>query len=185
MLFINLLPEDKRAIVRKNIILNLLISTLEFLVILAVVVSSVFLAGQNALENNFNSAVGENALINKNFGLVNQEIKNYNNQFKETSDLLQKSINWSGFFNDIFSLIGPNISIREVSLSPQQKHMTIVGFAANRDDLIGFVDKLKHNDYIANADNPLSNLFSRTNIVFEITIDLNIKAIEQHYTAIQ
>lgn len=182
MLFINLLPEDKRAIVRRNVILNLLISTLELFVILAIIVSSVFVAGRSVLENNFNRAVGQNALINKNFGSINQEIRTYNNQFKETYNLFQKSVNWSGFLYDVFSTIGSNLAIRDIAINTQQKKMTIVGFAANRDDLLLFLEQLKRNSYIAHADSPLSNLFSRNNIVFEINIDLNIKAIEQHYT---
>ena len=181
MLFINLLPEDKRAIVRKNIILNLLISMLEFFIILAILVSSVFIAGRGVLEDNFNNAVGQNALINKNFGLINQEIKSYNDQFKSAYTLLQKTINWSVFLRDTFALAGSNISVRDISMNPQQKKMVIVGFAAQRDDLLLFLDQLKRSDYIARADSPLSNLFSRTNIVFEINIDLNLKAIERHY----
>ncbi len=182
MLFINLLPEDKRAIVRKNIILNLLISMLEFFVILAILVSSVFIAGRSVLENNFNQAIGQNALINKNFGLINQEIRSYNNQFKVAYSLLGKTIQWSKFLKDIFSLVGDNVSIREVSLNSEQKKMTIVGFATRRDDLLFFLDQLKRSDYIARADSPLSNLFQRTNVVFEINIDLNMRAIERLYT---
>ena len=182
MLFINLLPEDKRIIVRKNIILNLLISMLEFFVILAILISSVFVAGRSVLENNFNNAISQNALINKNFGLINQDIRSYNRQFKEANSLLGKTIHWSKFLNDIFSLVGNSISIREISLNSGQKKMTIVGFATRRDDLLLFLDQLKRSEYIARADSPLSNLFSRTNVVFEINIDLNLRAIERLYT---
>lgn len=182
MLFINLLPQDKRAVVKKNIVLNLLISMLEFFIILAILISSVFIAGQGILEDNFNEAISQNALINTNFGLINQEIKNYNHQFNTAYSLLQKTTNWSLFLRDIFSLVGADLAIRDIALNPQQKKMTIVGFAAKREDLLLFLDQLKRTEFIASADSPLSNLFSRTNIVFEINIDLNLKAIERYYT---
>ena len=182
MIFINLLPPDKKTIVKRDLIFTLVISTLEFFVILAVLISSVLIAGKQVLENNFNTAIGQNALITQNFGLINQEIRLYNNQFNTTDQLLNKSFSWSSFLFDITDLVGPNITLRTLTLNPETKKMTMTGFARGRNDLLDFIERLNKNENVAHAESPLSNLFSRSNIIFEINSDLNIKQIEKNYT---
>lgn len=182
MIFINLLPPDKKIVVKRDLIFTLLISTLEFFVILAVLTSSVLVAGKTVLENNFNNAVGQNALINKNFGLINRDIRQYNDQFTDTENLFNQSLNWSHFLLDIGELVSTAVSLRNLSLNPETKKIIIVGFASQRNDLIDLLERLKKNDNLLRVESPISNLFSRTNIVFEITADLNMRSVQKNYS---
>lgn len=182
MIFINLLPPDKKAIIKRDLIFTMLISTLEFFVILAILISSVLIAGKQVLENNFETAIGQNALITKNFGLINREIRLYNNQFADADKLLGQSIDWSHFLLDISRLMGPNITLQNLTLNPENKKMTLSGFAVHRNDLLDFIDQLNKNENVSHTESPLSNLFSRNNIIFEINSDFNIKQIEKNYS---
>ncbi|NCS99406.1 hypothetical protein GW765_00275 [Candidatus Parcubacteria bacterium] len=65
------------------------------------------------------------------------------------------------------------IKLNYIKYSSESRSLGIRGVSASRDSLIDFVETIQKNDRFSNVEVPVSSFVQNTNIIFEMTMDIN------------
>lgn len=172
MIFLNLLPKDKKAelglanffITLKNIIILFLIIT--------IIIAISMLGTKAALQNYFNTIVGQSTLTNKYASSFNKGVQAFNKKLTAVENIQSKYIAWSDFLVEFSKIIPADVTINAIDIDAQI--MSLSGQARDRQNLLEFEKNLKKSNIFENVKTPLEDLLKKTNIDFNIKADVKI-----------
>lgn len=178
MISLNLLsPENKKTTEEKLLYLsikNLLGSLLVFALFSAIIL----LSAKVILANNFQTIIEQTTLIVKEYGGVNQKIKEINQKIDTVSDTQEKFVAWSLTLEKIANLVPINTTTSVMILSRADERVILKGTAKTRNDLLLLKSNLENSDIFSSVKIPFSNLLTREDIDFEFELALNKKIFE-------
>ncbi len=177
---LNLIPPNKKVEIAKNAKLKTAIKTeIAMTIILAGLLVVLF-----SFKYILNIGLSGEATLTSEIETTGQfgKIKNYDNQFsaaneriKQLAAINQSQLYWSGVFEKISALIPDGITTD--ALSTDGYTLTISGLSDTRDNLISFKSKLENEKCFSNINLPLSNLVDKSNVAFQIVLDVDVKCL--------
>jgi hypothetical protein len=178
MINLNLLsPENKKSTEERLLYLSIK-NLLGALLIFAVFSATILLVAKLVLADNFQTIVEQTTLIVKEYGGVNQKIKETNQKIVVVSDTQKKFVAWSEILAKISDLIPKNITVSVMIMSRDNEEMTLKGTAKTRDDLLSLKSNLENSEIFSSVKIPFSNLLTREDIDFDFKLKLNKKIFE-------
>lgn len=173
MITLNLLsPENKQKTEELLIYLSIK-NLLGSLLIFAAFSAIILLSAKLILANNFQTIIEQTTLIVKEYGGVNQKIKEINQKISSIDETQKKFTSWSAILEKIANLIPPNTTTSVIVMSRSNEEATLKGVANTRDDLLLLKTNLENANMFYSVKIPFSNLLTRENINFEFELKFN------------
>jgi len=165
---VNLLPDRKKNNLEKLIRFIFFKEIIEVALLVSAFLAMMLLWGYMILQEHFNDLSTSALSVNREFSRYNQEVRKIN--------LTIKSLNFSGknFYpltpqlNSFFSDLSKDIKINSFNLDRETGMIDIAGTAKTRQTLLNFQDQLSGYSYLEKVEAPISQLFQKENINFEI-----------------
>ncbi|NTW15636.1 MAG: hypothetical protein HGA38_04715 [Candidatus Moranbacteria bacterium] len=174
---LNLLPEEKKALLRRRILDRFLFR--QSLYLLGVVGFYLALLGGVFLivrENRFLVESIEREYSGNDAGI--REVSRYTSEFREANALAAQAArfqktrpDWAGFLARLERSTPNHISFD--SITTKEYRIFLSGVAATRDDFLAFESALKSESCFSDFEIPVSNLFSEKNVEFQV--DFTVK----------
>ena len=170
-IFLNLLPPElKRQMVKRfywryflgQWFLVFLLSLLVLTCLLALYVRVEFEGKQAVLED----ASQASGSYQKEYQGYQEKFEATNKTLKSTAGFLTLHTSFSSLLQQIEEAVPPNTKIEKIST--QSYKVFVTGNTDNRDTFLRFQENIKNNSCFEAVNNPLSNIFSETNVHFEI-----------------
>ena len=178
MIRLNLLsPLNKKRTEEKLLYISIK-NLLGTLLIFAVFSAIILLSAKVILANNFQTIIEQTTLIVKEYGGVNQKIKEINQKINTVGKTQEKFTAWSDILSKISNLIPENTTVTVLTLSRPDGRIILKGTAKTRDDLLGLKSNLENSELFSLVKIPFSNLLTRENIDFEFELITNKKIFE-------
>lgn len=168
MIVINLLSKERQREVKKHFLIDFIATILVTLLLLSIFTSVSLLITKALLQNQFNDVVAQAALVTNSFARTNQEIRDANDSIDVLNKLLLKHTSWSKLLTQFVAAIPESVNIKSLLFDRVNNNIAINGFAARRDDLLTFIENLESTDIFEQIESPISNIFMRNNVTFEI-----------------
>lgn len=178
MINLNLLSPENKKITEERLLYISIKNLLGILLIFAIFSAITLLAAKLVLANNFQTIIEQTTLIVKEYGGVNQRIKEINQKIKTINDTQEKFVAWSQILSKISNLIPQNTTASVIILSRSNEDMILKGTAKTRNDLLLLKSNLESSEIFSSVKIPFSNLLIRENIDFEFELKLNKKIFE-------
>lgn len=178
MINLNLLSPENKKITEERLLYISIKNLLGILLIFAIFSAITLLTAKLVLANNFQTIIEQTTLIVKEYGGVNQKIKEINQKIKTINDTQEKFVAWSQILSKISNLIPQNTTTSVIILSRSNEDMILKGTAKTRNDLLLLKSNLENSGIFSSVKIPFSNLLIRENIDFEFELKLNKKIFE-------
>ncbi|KKQ61330.1 MAG: hypothetical protein US81_C0007G0010 [Parcubacteria group bacterium GW2011_GWE2_38_18] len=172
MITLNLISQESRREIKLKRIYDLLKSTYLTLLILAILVSMMFLIARIVLQQNFNNVVSQTTLITKNSQEYNSKIREINSKITSINQVQNEFIPWSNVLLELSEKSPSDISLTFLQVNQERNSIKIKGTAGTRDSLLSFKNNLESSTFFYQINLPLANIFEKNNIYFEIDAKL-------------
>lgn len=173
MIALNLLSPQKKKEVEEHILYASIKNILAILLIFIIFISVVLLGAKLILSRNFQTVVEQTTLIVKEYGGVNQNIKEINKKLNNISKTQEEFVTWSYHLTELTKILPENIELSTIILKPGDKQTLIKGLARTRDDLLLLKTNLEESELFTYVELPFSNLLTRNDIDFELRLTLS------------
>ncbi|KKR21758.1 MAG: hypothetical protein UT48_C0004G0014 [Parcubacteria group bacterium GW2011_GWE2_39_37] len=173
MIKLNLISQESRKEIKLKRIYDILKSTYLTLLILVTVVSMIFLAARIILQHNFNDVVSQTTLITKNSQEYNAKIREINSKISSINQIQNEYIPWSNALVELAEKSPSDISLTFLEIVQEKNLIKLKGTAETRESLLKLKSNLEDSSIFYQIEMPLSNIFEKSNIYFEI--DAKIK----------
>lgn len=170
MLTVNLLPENIKKDLNQKIFLATFKNITGLIFAAILFIGSILLWAKVISTNNFNNAIEQSTLLAKEYGGVNQEIRQTNEFITSVYKIQKDYIIWSDAVKQILDIIPSEVIVNYLSLSEPGGVVSIKGAAATRDGLLDFKNNLESSPLFTRVEIPISYFLSRENINFEINL---------------
>ncbi len=170
MLTINLLPQEYKKKLNQKIILSVIKNIVGLVFAAVIFIAIILLLAKTVSINNFNNAVEQAALLTKEYGGFNQQIRRINEQITTARQIQKNYIIWSDSFKKIIPLVPNEISLTYLSVSEPGKAVSMRGMALTRDSLLRLKSNLEGSGLFTKVEIPISYFLSRQNINFELSL---------------
>lgn len=172
MITLNLLSPFKKKRLGQLIKFLFIKEILEIITFAVALLAVIHLAGFQILNNFLTDLSQSTTAINKDFSEVNREIARLNLLVRHTAAAGTRFAPLSPHIVRVIQLIPSDIKLNSFDINRATQELTLSGTAATRDALIRFQESIQKEPWIANASTPVSGLFQKTNINFEIKTKL-------------
>lgn len=178
---INLIPPKRKEEIKKHLLSIFIIKqeilfSFVFLVLIFVVVSLNYLMLSSlSFEAQSLDTLKQRSEI--------KELEGYEQSFRQANDFTDKFGKirtleyYHGDFLSRFAQLVPD-SIKLKSLEVTENKASLLGWAKTREDLINFQSTLKAQDYLRNAEIPLSDLVKKEDIEFQAVFEIDEKFVK-------
>lgn len=174
MLYLNLLSPQKKDELEQSFIFGILGNMAEIALVIIIISSIILLSAKVVLNNNFEVIITQSALINREFGAINQDIKRLNKELRDI-DAVQKNLYpWSIFLTEFSKTIPSGVRLTELSIKKDPGTITIAGYATDRANFLEFKNNLIDFPLITSLNSPISNLLLPRDINFNFDAHLNL-----------
>lgn len=174
MIFLNLLPEKYKIIVKaERVNLSLRNDLIILLVILSFSTATLMLARFYLLKKLQSLNINQPNIANNQKGF-NKEIVEINRRIEALNNLQKNFKILSDPLLDITGAVGGNIYLKSLSVDSVNRKVTLKGFAKTRDGLLEFRKDIEELKNIADAEIPLSQLLENENLEFTLEAKINL-----------
>ncbi|NTW75739.1 MAG: hypothetical protein HGB34_02450 [Candidatus Moranbacteria bacterium] len=174
---LNLLPEENKVIIRRNRFDRFLFRQSVMLISVVVfylgVLWSVFLIVHE--NRKFIESAGRTSEIVRSEVV---ELSAFETKFREANMIagqanrfLESSPNWAGFLVRMDRLVPPDVSLN--AMTTRGFRISLSGMAKTREDFLAFESALKRDECLVGFVIPVSNLFSETNVEFQMDFSVS------------
>jgi len=172
MIKLNILPRERKKTLKDKRFFEMASKKAFFL--LSIIFFYAILVTAENLYLKYEIDLSDNLIANfsKKDDGIDKTIQDVNKKINYIDDTHKNMVNWFVFFGDIKDMKPDGIKINKISLSKQGNKIAIAGFAATRDELVAFSDKLKSSARFSEIDLPFTALLSQKNITFEIKANI-------------
>jgi len=175
MLNINLVSEELKKEISLRRIYVILKRISCYFILIIVIYSIVLVFARLLVSIKFEEIVEQTTLISKNTQSYNSKVKEINSKVDFIKGVQNNFIQLSCFIKELDKLSGPALSIEQIKFNREKGVVILSGKAKERQALLYFKDKLGSSGYFTEVDLPLENLFTKTDIDFEITAKTNLE----------
>lgn len=173
MIYLNLLSPQKKQNLEQSFIFAILGNMAEITLIIIILSSIILLGAKVMLQNNFEVIIAQSALINREFGEINQDIRKLNRELKDIDQVQTEYVFWSRFLTEFSKTVPPGIRLADLSTNQDDNTFTINGYAAERANFLEFKKNLGNFPYLKNLESPIANLLLPRNANFTFSASLN------------
>jgi Tfp pilus assembly protein PilN len=169
---INLLSVEKKKQLDQLVRFIFFKELVEIILLVSALLSIILLLSQSMLQREFNDLSQSATLVSREFSHYNQEIRKINSIIKKFNDA---SKNYSPLSPKILEFINktPNdIKINFLNIDQTVGTIIISGTAKTRDSLLSYQDSLKKYTWISGVQTPISQLFQKENVNFQINAQI-------------
>ncbi|MCD4694540.1 hypothetical protein K8R62_04250 [bacterium] len=174
MIYLNLLPYKFKKELKLRYTYNILGRICASLILTLVFISGLFFSSSKVLSNFYNVIDSTNFLMGAD---VEEPIKvsNINTKINEISKINKKRTDWVNVMASS-SLIFKDFScINNLEIDNNLKKIKLKGVAHSRDSLIELKEDLDKSKYFFDINLPITNIFQKEYISFDLEANLNIK----------
>ncbi|MFC1612574.1 hypothetical protein ACFL29_01860 [Patescibacteria group bacterium] len=168
MLSLNLLSPLKRQQAANQTVLLSLQSFISWALIAICIAGMILLITKLIMQNSFNQAVKQGALVTQEYGTLNQKVYLANKKIAFLKSLQTSFIVWSPKFAELTSLAPNDIMLYSVNINHTTRDLQISGHAKIRDDLLIYKKQLEESKLLSQVELPIENLLESKNIDFTI-----------------
>lgn len=176
---LNVLPPERKAILRTEVMLlrsrkTLIVLTVTIAIILAglygasLILEQAVRSQQNALAQ-IRLGSGEETLA------LDANIKELNAKLVRMNSLEQNYTPWTPIVNDLFEAIPEGINVVQISINREEASASIRGSAKVRDNLIDLQERIESSERFSDASSPITNLLQREDIQFDMSFTVDLK----------
>jgi len=172
-ILLNLLPEEKKSLIQRRLRTRFLIWQLFLLFIIEVFVLTVMGGIYVVLDGQLKGLQNAGAGLDAASSIQEQKLDEYEAVFRDVNAKADKigrirygHTYFTGVFLVLDAVVPEGISLE--TLDTKGRTIMLTGQAKTRDSLLAFGDALKGNDCVESANLPISNLFSQTDIEFQL-----------------
>ncbi len=178
MLRLNLIAEEAKQNIKYQRLYFLFLKAEIILIILVVVVGAIVFAAEKILSANIYQASQETArLINASSADYNVKAKELNDKMAAVTQIESGYTSYSLILSQLINLIPENVHLSHLGIDSSAKTIRILGLAPTRDDLLGMEKNLKDAAWLVNVNVPPNEIFSQTNINFDIDMGFDVTKI--------
>jgi Tfp pilus assembly protein PilN len=175
MISLNLLsPQQKEAL--KTLVFCVLVERFTAgVVVLAGVLTIALISVKIGLADQLH-VIEARQLLSSEYSSTNQDTRNINAIAARVDKIQGASIALSPVIQDLLSRVPDGVQVSVLSLEAESLGFSVSGVAATRDELLAFETALRGSPYLTKVDNPLNNLFEKTDAHFTMTAALQLSA---------
>ena len=173
---INLLSTEKKKRLENLVKFIFLKELVEIILLISAFLSIVLLLSQSVLQREFNDLSQSATLVSREFSHYNQEIrkinsviKNFNTAGKNYSPLTEKIL-------EFIQKTPADIKISSLNIDQTAGTVIIAGTAKTRASLLNYQDSLKKYSWVLGVQTPVSQLFQKENVSFQINAQIKKSA---------
>jgi hypothetical protein len=178
MMSLNLLPEEEKKSVKQRRIYLLLKKAGGLIFAISLIYGTLVFGAEFQLQKTINEVEQHTNQIGSNSQGYNNKVIEINQLLRTTDDMQNDYISWSCLIKDVTLALTDGISISSLALSKEKSSITILGHAAERDNLLQFKANLEKIPALETINLPLQNLLVKENFDFEIATGLKINMIK-------
>ncbi len=164
---LNLLPPGKKKALRQGLVLAFAMSMTLIVFLVFLTIAATIISVRVVLANNY-AALKAPVTGEDDFSSSANSIKLINGYINRINGYVKRSTGWPERLIAISGLVPPGVVIQEMTFSGGT--LIIHGSAANREDMLTFIDRLEKQPYISKLDSPLSNLLQKKDVQFELSM---------------
>ena len=165
---INLLPPDKKELIKKLVKFIFFKEMLEITLLVTSFLSIVLLWSWFFIQNQYNDLTQSALLINNKYSNYNQEIKKINTAIKQFDSANKNFSPLTPKILELVEKLPSDIKINSLSIDRQKNTLSISGVAKTREALLSYQTLLKNYYWLESIQTPTSQLFQKENVNFEI-----------------
>ena len=124
------------------------------------------------LQNEYNNMAGSASLVNREQSNYNTEIRQANYLIRQINDSAAKYQPYSKKMKEIINSLPLDIKLHSMTIDAKNKKFLLSGTAKYRDSMLKYGEILKQTLWLKNITAPVSQLFEKENINFEIKADI-------------
>ena len=117
-------------------------------------------------------------ILSAEYTTTNKDVTRLNTRISRIDALQNLQISPTALLFDFARSSTPAIVITSLEFDIATESLRINGKAEERDALIAFEQALKDSPYVKSVESPISNLFKKTDISFQLRILLNVAALK-------
>lgn len=168
---LNLLSPLKKKEFQQKLMFITLRHLLAVCFIITALCAMFLLGARLILQNSFNDIVAEGTLITKEYGGLNQKIRQLNKKIALLNQIQNEYSPTSDILLNFTTLVPEGVEISALFIN-KLNEVKISGVARTRDGLLLFRQNLEKARVFANIDLPMPQLLTAEDIIFNITAQL-------------
>lgn len=172
MISLNLLSPKQKGALESRIVYALLEQLMILIACSALVVTIVLLGVKIELTKRLSDTESRQALSSE-YISVNKETSRLNSAVARIAKLETFAQPTTGLLFDIFKRVSSGIQLESVTYDARSATMSISGQADTRENLLAFNEALLGSPYVKTVDNPITNLFKKTEVRFTLQAIIN------------
>lgn len=178
MIALNLLSPTQKSSLRARIIYAMLERFMIMLVMSSLAASIILLLVKIRLTQNLSQVVARQILSTE-YVTVNRDIKELNRLIGRIEAVQRQYVSPSTLIRDLAGRTPGGIMITGFEAELRTQSLRLSGIATERDDLLEFEAALKGSPYVQRVESPISNLFQKRGINFQLQVILGVDALKK------
>ena len=172
MLTLNIIPKSLKDEIKLQITYLKLKNLLAFLLFLALIYSTAFVALSFVLEMHSINLVHRTNIATRSNDDFSKQVRSINSDVGIVESIQSGYTEWSYMMENLMKTIPRDISISQFTANKNTNLVTINGLARTRDSLLDLKELLEASPNYENVEFPIKNLLQKENINFTITAQL-------------
>ena len=168
MISLNLLSPEKKQEISRQMIFVSLQQIISWALVAICSAGIVLLIAQMIMQNSFDQAVRQGALVTQEYGALNQRVHLANQKIDFLSGVQNKFIIWSPRLAALSSLVPQGIELYAMNINNASRDVQITGHAKTRDDLLLYKQNLEQSSVVRSIELPIENILESKDINFNI-----------------
>lgn len=178
MIALNLLSPAQKSALRARVIYAMLERFMIMLVMTVLAGSTLLLLVKIRLTQNLSQVVARQILSTE-YVTVNRDIKELNRLIGRVAAVQGQYASPSTLIRDLADRTPAGIMITGFDAELRTQSLKLSGIARERDALLEFVEALKGSPYVGKVESPISNLFQKRDINFQLQVVLDVAALKR------
>ncbi|MBI4992736.1 MAG: hypothetical protein HZC26_01175 [Candidatus Magasanikbacteria bacterium] len=166
---INLISPIKRQRLQTTVRFQFIKNILEIVLIVTCVIGIAMLGGEWVLGSYFNDLNITISSLQNRYAETNKTIRTINEKLKRIDFIQNLYQPVSPLLPDIAAAMPDGANLTALNLDLKNKNLSLIGFAANRDDLLILQSRLEKIAWIQTVDIPVDQLTKKDNINFSFS----------------
>lgn len=180
MIALNLLSPEQKSALRSRIVYSM-IERLMTAAVVAVAVSAVLLQVVRMGLERALAQVQARQLLSSQYVSVNDDVRKLNSSLGRIETLQKMAVSPSSLLQEVARLTPEGVAVTGLDVDVRAGTLRLLGIAARREDLLAYEAALRSSPFVTALDSPISNLFLKADISFELRITLNAETLKRAY----
>ena len=173
MINLNLLSPQQKEALQTQVFCALVERFTAVVVFLTILLTLTFIGVKIGLADQL-KVIESGQLLSNEYTSTNADTRDINAAGRRLEQLQNASVALSPIVQDLLVRVPKGVQLSSLNLDARSQGFSVSGVADTRDKLLEFEESLRGSPYLANVENPLNNLFQKTNANFTMTAALQL-----------